>query len=197
VISAPTVISVPATPFVPTPVILGEPELPLVGLAGTAITSPSAWSSNLNYQGMQVSYLVPNAAGTAFEARPLSAPPRKGERFKIRVTTTFDAHLRVTALAGDNWSPLRAASLYPAQGSNFRIAAGRTADLPAEADRYFVIGDASAPRLLLSAHHERADDSNRTGQPAYRRDLSSVSTYLQLVPTGTRPAFDQMITAAP
>lgn len=197
VISASPVAAVTATPFEPLPVILGEPELPLAGMAGVAVTSPAAWPSNLNYQGMQVAYLVPNAAGGALEARPLSAPPRKGERFKIRVTTTFDAHLRVNALLGDNWSPQRAASLYPAQAATFRAAAGRTVDLPAEPDRYFMIADASAPRLLLSVHHERADEANRTRQPAYRRDLSSVSTFLQLVPTGTRPALEQMITAAP
>jgi hypothetical protein len=194
-ITPPAQLPAPATPFEPLPVILGEPELPLVG--GPSPGASAAWDANLNYQGMQVAYLVSDATGSRLEQRPLSSPPRRGERFKIRVTPTFDAQVRVAVLTGGAWSPSRGPNLVPASTGSVRVAAGRTMDLPAERDHYFMIGEAGVPRLLLSVHHERADEANRTRQPAYRRDLAGGTTYMQLVPVGSRPAIEQMITAAP
>jgi len=187
-----------AAPYEPWPVILGEPELPLVGAARTGGSSgAAAWPASLNYQGVHVAYLMLDRSGDGVEQRPLSVAPRAGERFKLRVTPTFDAQVRVGTVTGQGWTLQRGGAFYPAQGGPVRVAAARTVDLPVERDHYFVVGDTGAPRLLLQVQHERADESNRSRQPAYRRDQLSGTSYLQLVPAGARPAIEQLITAAP
>jgi hypothetical protein len=187
-----------AAPYEPWPVILGEPELPLVGAARTGGSSgAAAWPASLNYQGVHVAYLMLDRSGDGVEQRPLSVAPRAGERFKLRVTPTFDAQVRVGTVTGQGWALQRGGAFYPAQGGPVRVAAARTVDLPVERHHYFVVGDTGAPRLLLQVQHERADESNRSRQPAYRRDQLSGTSYLQLVPAGARPAIEQLITAAP
>ena len=185
---------VPTAPYEPWPVILGEPELPLVG-AGSA-ARPQAWSADLNYQGMHAAYLVRDRVSGRLEQRPLSSAPRPGDRFKIRLTTTFDAQVRVDSVFGQGWSLQRGGTLYPASGAPVLARAAQAIDLPVERDHYFVVGEGGAPRMLLSVRHEEADDSRRTRQPAYRRDQLNGTSYLQLAPTGTRPAIEQLITAA-
>lgn len=187
-----------ATPYEPWPVILGEPELPLVGAARAGGSSgAAAWPAGLNYQGVHVAYLMLDRSGAGVEQRALSTAPRPGERFKIRVTPTFDAQVRVGTVLGQGWTLQRGGAFYPGQGGPVRVAAARTVDLPVERDHYFVVGDTGAPRLLLQVQHERADESNRSRQPAYRRDQLNGTSYLQLVPAGARPAVEQLITAAP
>ena len=185
---------VPTAPYEPWPVILGEPELPLVG-AGSA-ARPQAWSADLNYQGMHAAYLVRDRVSGRLEQRPLSSAPRPGDRFKIRLTTTFNAQVRVDTVFGQGWSLQRGGTLYPASGAPVLARAAQAIDLPVERDHYFVVGEGGAPRMLLSVRHEEADDSRRTRQPAYRRDQLNGTSYLQLAPTGTRPAIEQLITAA-
>jgi hypothetical protein len=185
---------VPTAPYEPWPVILGEPELPLVGAGSTA--RPQAWSADLNYQGMHAAYLVRDRVSGRLEQRPLSSAPRPGDRFKIRLTTTFDAQVRVDTVFGQGWSLQRGGMLYPASGAPVLARAAQAIDLPVERDHYFVVGEGGAPRMLLSVRHEEADDSRRTRQPAYRRDQLNGTSYLQLAPTGTRPAIEQLITAA-
>jgi hypothetical protein len=188
-------VTVPTVAYEPWPVIMGEPELPLVG-AGTA-ARPQAWPLGLNYQGLHAAYLVRDPASGRIEQRPLSSAPRPGDRFKIRLTTTFDALVRVDTVFGQGWSLQRGGTLYPSIGAPVRARAAKAIDLPVEPDHYFVAGESGAPRMLLSVRHEEADDSRRTRQPAYRRDQLNGTSYLQLAPAGTRPAIEQLITAAP
>jgi hypothetical protein len=185
---------VQAAPYEPWPVILGQPELPLVGAA--AAVKPQAWPSDLNYQGMHVAYLVRDRQTGRLVQRPLSAAPRPGDRFKIRVTATFDARVRVDTVFGQGWSLQRGGTLYPATGAPVRARAAQAVDLPVERDHYFVVGEGGAPRMLLSVRHDEADESRRTRQPAYRQDQLNGTSYLQLAPAGTRPAIEQLITAA-
>ncbi len=196
VVAVSPVVSPPvqAAPYEPWPVILGQPELPLVGAA--AAVKPQAWPSDLNYQGMHVAYLVRDRQTGRLVQRPLSAAPRPGDRFKIRVTATFDALVRVDTVFGQGWSLQRGGTLYPATGAPVRARAAQAVDLPVERDHYFVVGEGGAPRMLLSVRHDEADESRRTRQPAYRRDQLNGTSYLQLAPAGTRPAIEQLITAA-
>lgn len=194
VVSPMVVSSAPVASYEPWPVILGQPELPLVG-AESAV-KPQAWPLGLNYQGMHVAYLVRDRDSGRLEQRPLSSPPRTGDRFKIRLTATFDAQVRVDTIFGQGWSLQRGGTLYPAAGAPVRARAAQAVDLPVERDHYFVVGEGGAPRMLLSVRHDEADESRRTRQPAYRRDQLNGTSYLQLAPAGTRPAIEQLITAA-
>lgn len=180
------------TPFEPSPVILGLPELPLLGEG--ARQAARLWSTSLNYQGVHVRLLVLDASGRQVVMRPMTAMPRPGERFKLRVTTTFTAVSEVGLVTGVGWSQQRAGQLYPTPGMSVKMDAGETVDLPLEANRFFVMGPSASERLLLSVRHLQAIGSARSTQPAYRQDGAAGSSYLQLVPAGMRPAVEQLIT---
>jgi hypothetical protein len=188
-------VAVPApASYEPWPVVVGSPELPLIG---AGVNQPSrAWGSSFNYQGMHVRLLVLDAAGRRIEARPVNSLPRPGERFRVRVTATFDAVADVGLVKGEPWSSHRAGQLYPARGMSVHMNAGETVELPLEQGRFFVMGPNVHERLLLSVRHAQALGDVRTQQPAYRIDGKSGSNYLQLVPRGQAPAMEQLLAVA-
>lgn len=180
-----------AAPFEPWPVVLGAPELPLLG-QGLA-QAGRTWATGFNYQGMNVRLLVLDAAGRNVEVRPLSAPPRPGERFKFRVTTTFEAVSEVGLLVGEAFRSQRAGQLYPASGQSVHMRAGETVDLPLEHSQFLVMSGTPTERLLLSVRHVQAREANRSQQPAYRMDGRDGSSFLQLAPPASLPAFEQVV----
>ncbi|MES2938472.1 MAG: hypothetical protein V4864_12380 [Pseudomonadota bacterium] len=182
----------PPVPYEPWPVILGEPALPLAGATAASLTK--GWNPALNYQGMQAKLLVLDASGKRHVARPLSAPLRVGERFKLMVTPTFDAVASLHDIHGNGWALQRGAQVYPAAGSSVALTAGQPALLPVGAN-YFVVGARDLRRFVLSVRHAKAVGEARSTQPAYRQDGAAASSYLQLVPRSSFPAFEQLLVA--
>jgi hypothetical protein len=186
--------SIPAqgAAYQPLPVVLGQPELPL--LRPVAIQPGSIWSPQFNYQGMHVRFVVLDAQGKKHRLRAMSDPPLPGERFKIRVTPTFDAVAEVDLVLGSGWDRQRVGQIWPAQGSSLEIRAGETADLPLAPSEYFVMpAVARQQSLVLSVRHPQAVGPARSDQPAYRQDSSRGSDYLQLVTPNKAPTFEQLI----
>ena len=186
-----------ATPdenYQPLPVILGAPELPLIGSG--AAQSARAWGQALNYQGLHMRQVVLNAKGNKRELRPMGSPLRAGERFKIRVTATFDAVADVDQELGDPWYGKRTGQVYPQAGVSVQMKAGESVDLPLGAHEYFTMNRAANERLVVAVRHAGAVGSARSEQPAYRQDGKTGSNYLQLVPRGTFPAVEQQIAQA-
>jgi hypothetical protein len=144
---------------------------------------------------MHVRLLVLDHAGRTVRPRALSALPAPGERFLIRVTPTFSAVAEIGLVSGPTWSGVRGGQLYPQADLSVAIDAGQTADLPLEPDRYFVMGD-DGTRLLLSVRYPDATDARRSTQPAYRQDATLGSSFLQLIPEGKQPAFEQLLVTA-
>lgn len=181
----------PTVAYQPKPVILGQPDLPLVGEA--AEQAAQRWNTGLNYQGLHIKYLVLDARGVVRQVRPMGAPLRPGERFKLRVTATFSAVASIDRLVGDAWSAQRAGQIYPEPGVSVQMNAGETADLPLNPNQYFVASANPAERIVLSVRHPQAIGEMATNQPAYRQDGLLGSNYLQLIPRGKLPAFEQVI----
>lgn len=183
-----------AARYEPWPVILSAPELPLLGASARA--AGRQWGASFNYQGMHVRLLTLDAAGRAVAARPLSAAPQPGERFKLRVTATFDALAEIDLVLGTPFDGRQVGQLYPTPGYSVQMRAGETVDLPMEANQYFMFGSDANQRLLLQVRHSAVTDNIRSQQPAYRQDGAMGSNYLQLVPRGTLPSFEQLVTVA-
>lgn len=181
-----------AAAYEPVPVILGLPELPLVG--ADAAAAARAWGPQLNYQGLHARLVVVDVGGTRRSVRSLAAPLRAGERFKVRLTSTFDAVADTALIVGGPWSSQRGGQVYPAAGMSVEMKAGETVELPLDERQYFVMGPAGN-RLLLSVRHAKALGDARSGQPAYRQDTTGGSSYLQLVPRGKYPAVEQLISS--
>ena len=174
--------------FQPQPVILGVPELPLVG-SGASQTS-TAWGSTFNYQGLNASLVVLDAPGAIREFRPLAAPVRAGDRFKIRLLATFDAYAVVDQVGGDLWAPQRLGQFYPQAGSAVQMRAGETIELPLNRNEYFVMSSEPTDRLAVSVRHINSAANNRSTQPLYRQDVAGASNFQQLVPRNGLPAME-------
>lgn len=182
----------PAVTFQARPVILGQPDLPLVGEA--AAQAARSWNVGLNYQGLHMKVVSLDGAGNR-QQRPLSAPLQPGERFKIRVVATYEAVATVDKLMGEPWTSQRVGQIYPQAGMSVHMYAGETVELPL-GDQYFVAGNNPAERLVVSVRHPRALRDAATDQPAYRQDGATGSSYLQLAPVGKLPHIEQVLVTA-
>ncbi|MFG6432419.1 hypothetical protein [Roseateles sp. LYH14W] len=180
--------------YQPLPVILGLPDLPLVGPGASA--AARNWSQQFNYQGLILRQVVLDAAGRKRELRGMGAPLQPGERFKVRVTATFDAVAAVDQVIGDLWYGRRTGQVYPQAGLSVQIKAGETVDLPLGANEYFLMNRPANERLVVSVRHAKASPEGRSDQPAYRQDGRIGSLYLQLVPRGKFPAIEQAVSQA-
>lgn len=177
--------------FQPLPVILGLPDLPLVGPGATA--AARNWSQQFNYQGLILRQVVLDAAGRKRELRGMGAPLQPGERFKVRITATYDAVAAVDQVLGDAWYGRRTGQVFPQPGMSVQIKAGETIDLPLGVNEYFLMNRPANERLVVSVRHAKASPEARSSQPAYRQDGRIGSLYLQLVPPGKFPAIEQVV----
>lgn len=185
----------PVSPYYSTaPIVLGQPDLPMLGTAKFDPAQP--WSSNYNYQGMQVAAVILNQANQPVEIRPLSAPFRTGERFKLRVVSTFEGTGSIDAYKGNmpgsqGW----AGQLYPAQVDQVvSFKAGETVMLPLGANEYFTFdGNPGVERMVINLRHPQAYGAQLNNQPIYRQDSPQGSNYLQLMAPGTYPAISQTV----
>ncbi len=173
------------------PVILGQPELPLLGQAATEAIGK--WNSGFNYQGLQMNYLVVDKSGTRQEVRPISKGLVAGERCKIRYTASFEAVASIDRVVGEIWKSQRVGQAWPQAGMSIASQPGETVELPVGGG-YFVMTASPVERYVLSIRHPAAKGLARSDQPIYRQDGVLSSSYLQLVPSGKFPALEQLIT---
>jgi hypothetical protein len=174
-------------------VILGQPELPLLGQA--AAQASQQWTTGLNYQGLTLSYVVLDGAGRKREIRPVDKGLAPGERFKLRYTTSFDAVTAIDQVVGEPWAAQNFGQVWPQAGSSVASRAGETVELPLEPGAFFQFDGNPNVRYVLNVRHPKAKDSARSNQPAYRQDGARASQYLQLVPANSYPAIGQVIAA--
>jgi hypothetical protein len=182
------------TRFEPLPVILGLPDLPLLGI-GAGQTSGS-WGDTFNYHGIHARLLLIDGKTQTVSSAPLSTKLKPGQRFKLRITATFNGVAALDQLLGTAWDAERTGQVYPAPGMSVEVKAGKAVDLPIGAAQYFMLhGRQANERLLLSVRHAKAVGEGRNTQPAYRKDNVQGSSFLQLTPKGLYPIIEQVLPA--
>lgn len=180
--------------YQPLPVIVGLPELPLLRAGGQDATR--GWGPAFNYQGLYMRQVVLNERGNRAELHAMGHALKPGQRFKLRLTATFDAVADVDQVLGDPWYGKRTGQVYPKPGLSVQLKAGETVDLPLGANEFFQMNRSTAGRLVVSVRHAKAQGDARSNQPAYRQDDKAGSSYLQLVPAGHYPAIEQLVSLA-
>ncbi len=154
----------------------GSPPVPMFDASG-----------HENYQAVHVALVAVDARGQPAGLRNLEEGFATGERFKVRVLSTFDAYLTV-----DNITPAGLQRrLYPArEGHVLRLEAGKEALFPVEANAFFQFAGAlGEDRLRLSIHHPDALRPGLAAQtPVFRKDEPYGSNFVQEVPDGRYPA---------
>lgn len=176
--------------FQPAPVILGVPEYPVKEKADDKI------SSNYLHQAMIVKLVVLDKNASVPTIRNLSYPLKSTEKFKIRLTSMFNAWVtidQVIPTSNSVWYLKKMGQVYPAVGSAVLLKAGEVIDLPTAAGDYFQMEPEIQEKILLNVRHEQSKKNSVNNQPIYRRDFVDLSAYVQLVPPGKFPIFEQII----
>jgi len=183
-----------AVRFEPLPVIVGVPELPLLGAGARA--AARSWDGGLNYQGVHARFLLINDKTKAVTSVPLSTRLAPGQRFKIRLAATFDGVASLDQILGSAFDAQRSGQVYPGAGLSVEFKADKSVDLPIGENQFFVLdGRPRNERLVLSVRHAKAAGDAKTSQPAYRQESKQGSSYLQLTPRGSYPNIEQVLTS--
>jgi hypothetical protein len=120
------------------------------------------------------------------QAKPLKAGFRTGERFKLRVLTTFAAHVVVENINARD----ERRQIYPAPSAGVVVVqSGGYVLLPLGAKEFFEFTKATGQELLVvSLSHPRAVGDAASRQPVLRVDEKDGTSFIQEVAKGKFPA---------
>lgn len=144
-----------------------------------------------NYQGAHVAILVANADGKTFTARPISEGFRTGERFKIRILSTFGGELVL-----ENINPRgERRQIYPAGRDDVVVLQpGRDTLVPLGENQFLEFTRATGrEQLVVNLADPRAVGAQASRANVYRQDTRLGSNFLQQVTPTTYPHISQAI----
>ena len=159
-----------AAPIVPN-VVDSAPPAPLVVKNGKE-----------NYQGVLLALLVLQPDGQSLVVRPVSAGFKSGEKFRIRIGSTFDGELSL-----DNINPqLERSRLYPAHAEQIvKIKSGIPVILPLDKDSFFQFDDvAGEEKLVITMRDPRAQGNAAAQSLVHRQENVQGTGLLQEVAAG-------------
>lgn len=143
-----------------------------------------------NFQGMVVSMAVFDTQGKPIGFRPINEPFKTGEKFKLRVLSTFESHFYVDAI---NPNGVRN-KLFPSATNTLRIPAGAEVLVPADQNQFFQFhGTTGKERLVIVMRDVKLESANLPIEPVYRKDESFGSLFVQEVTGSKRPLIVQSI----
>lgn len=143
-----------------------------------------------NFQGMVVSMAVFDAQGKPIGFRPINEPFKTGEKFKLRVLSTFEGHFYVDAI---NPNGVRN-KLFPPANNTLRIPAGTEVLVPADPNQFFQFhGTTGKERLVVVMRDVKLESANLPIEPVFRKDESFGSLFVQEVTGDKRPLIVQSI----
>ncbi len=158
-------------------------------VAGNPSTALSVDGGRENYQGVHVALVVPD--GKEFAFRPINTGFKTGERFKLRVVSTFAGELAL-----ENINPKgERRHLYPPKAEHVvALRPGRETFLPLGKDEYFQFTKATGKeQLVLHLADPRAVGEAASRHPVFRQDVKYGSNFLQQVAPNTYPRISQAI----
>lgn len=168
-----------------------EPITP--NITDSAPTTPLvAESGRENYQGAHLALLVLQPDGQTFKVRPISEGFKSGEKFRLRIGTTFDGELSL-----DNINPQgKRDRLYPANvGQVVKIRNSTPVIMPLDKDSYFEFDDiAGEEKLVITLRDPRAQGDATAQTPVYRQENAHGTGLLQEVAAGKYAAIAESIT---
>ncbi len=148
-------------------------------------------SGEPNYQAAHIAIMAVDTAGNATGFRPVKAGFRTGERFKVRLISTFDA---LVAIGNINPSGNQKQIYPPEVGNLVSIKAGVEVTLPLQQDQFFQFaGETGTDHLVVTLIDPRALDGKISRARVYREDVEFGSNFAQEVTPDTYPVISQPI----
>lgn len=162
-----------------------EPELPSVSektlwdmeniVLGEPPASLKIEDGKENFQGLVVSLAVFDSSGKPIEFRPVNANFKSGEKFKLRVLSTFDGQMSILAQSPTG----KRGKLFPPEGQAVQVPKGQEILIPAQADLFFQFaGQKGEERLLIAMRGSQSGQAQSTS-PVYRKDDKIGSFFVQ------------------
>lgn len=143
-----------------------------------------------NYQGLKVAVQIVDATGRVIEERPIGNAFYTGEKFRLRVQSTFPGFLEVLHTAPSGVSK----RLFPRpEIGQFMINAGAEITLPLNGNVYEFSNDSGIEQLVFSVRDPRTNPNNPAANRVYRQDESGGSVYAQQVQVGQFPSITQPV----
>lgn len=144
-----------------------------------------------NYQAAHIAILAVDDAGNVTGFRPVREGFRTGERFKVRVISTFDA---LVAIGNINPSGKEKQIYPPAQNTIISVKAGTEIVLPLVADQYFQFtGETGTDQLVVTLVDPRSLEGKPSKARVHRQDVEFGSNFAQEVTSDTYPVISQPI----
>ena len=144
-----------------------------------------------NYQAAHIAILAVDDAGNVTGFRPVREGFRTGERFKVRVISTFDA---LVAIGNINPSGKEKQIYPPAKDTIISVKAGTEIVLPLVADQYFQFtGETGTDQLVVTLVDPRALEGKPSKARVHRQDVEFGSNFAQEVAPDTYPVISQPI----
>lgn len=144
-----------------------------------------------NYQAAHIAILAVDNAGNVTGFRSVKDGFRTGERFKVRVITTYDA---LVALGNINPSGKERQIYPPGANTVISIKAGTEVVLPLAADQYFQFtGETGTDQLVVTVVDPRALEGKPSKKRVHRQDVEYGSNFAQEVTPDTYPVISQPI----
>lgn len=161
-------------------VVVGDPQTPLQIKDGQE-----------NFQGVHMAMLVVQPDGKTVAFRPVSAGFVTGERFKLRVVSTFDGELAI-----ENINPRgERRQIYPQRAADIvAMPAGKEVIVPLGRDDYFQFtGATGREQLVINVADPRAVGPQMSSNRVNRQDVKYGSNFVQEVTPITYPFISQAV----
>lgn len=175
--------------------LMGSRDIVLVSpnaMQGEPETALKSDATGENYQGVNIALVEIGADGLPKGYRNVKDGFKTGERFKVRVLSTFDALVVL-----GNITPRGAQKqLYPAGGDNaVSVPAGKEILLPLGQDEYLqFVGDVGQDKLTFTVRDARSLESGKaSGAQVFRKDESIGTHFVQEVKPGQYPVIAEAI----
>lgn len=149
-------------------IVVGTPETPL-----------SITGGKENYQGAHVALLMASPDGKTFSVRSVGDGFMSGERFKLRIVSTFGGDLTI-----ENINPAdERRTIYPAGADQVvSLQAGKETVVPLNADQFFEFTRTTGrEQLVVNLADPRAVGAAASTNKVFRQDLKYGSNFLQEV----------------
>ncbi len=164
----------------PPEVVVGKPDTPLKIENGQA-----------NYQAVHIALMVAQNDGQRFAYRPVNEGFKTGERFKLRVISTFGGELYL-----ENINPRGARKqIYPARAAEVvMLLPGTETLLPLGQNEYFEFTRIPGhEQLVINVADPRAVGAAVSGYRVHRQDTAYGSNFVQEISTDTYPVISQSV----
>jgi len=162
------------------PIVVGNPETPLV-----------ADGKKENYQGVHIALMMAEDGGKSFSFRPVNQGFRTGERFKLRVLSTFGGELAI-----ENINPRgERKQVFPPRADQVvtLLPASETL-ISMDPNQFFEFAGATGrEQLVVNVTDPRAVGAAASRNKVYRQDTQYGSNFLQETAGGTYPSIQQAV----